>query len=86
MTSSPGDEPTTVHIATAETDRYMWQGVGATPEQATEALMTAWYAHADTVDADPDYLTRDQVHVIAAQLGQGFRDWDPFPRAFPPLP
>jgi hypothetical protein len=71
---------TVIHVAYADTGHWKWWGLGTTAKQATDALMAAWYAHAEITDADPDYLRPDEVTVFSGTPGTGFRDGDPFPR------
>jgi hypothetical protein len=73
-------KPAVVYIATTDTRHYSWTGIGATAEQARDALMTAWYAHADVTGANPDHIRRHELNVIHGTPGQGFRDDDVLPR------
>ena len=69
-----------VYVATTDTRHYSWTGIGATAEQARDALMSAWYAHAEATGADRDHIRRDELNVIGGMPGQGFRDYDALPR------
>ncbi|MEU4217185.1 hypothetical protein [Actinoplanes sp. NPDC026623] len=73
-------KPALVYVATTDTRHYAWAGIGDTADQARDALMTAWYAHAQATGADPDHVRRDELNVINGPFGQGFIDYDPFPR------
>lgn len=72
-------KPIIVHVAATDTQHYSWAGVGATDDEARDALMTAWYAHAEATGADPGYIRRDELNVINGPFGLGFLDYDPFP-------
>ncbi|WP_430788146.1 hypothetical protein [Actinoplanes sp. G11-F43] len=73
-------KPAVVYVATTDTRHYSWTGIGATAEQARDALMSAWYAHAEATGADPDHIRRDELNVIGGRPGQGFRDYAPLSR------
>lgn len=68
-----------VYVATTDTRHYSWTGVGATEDEARDALMAAWHAHAADTGADPDYIQRDDINVVAGTFGQGFRDYTALP-------
>jgi hypothetical protein len=72
-------EPAVVYVATTDTSHYSWTGLGATAEQARDALMSAWHAHADATGADPGHIRRDELNVIGGPPGQGFRDYTALP-------
>ena len=74
-------EPAVFYVATTDTSHFSWTGIGATAGQARDALMSAWYAHAELTGADPDYIRRDELNVIHGTPGQGFRDYDVLPRS-----
>jgi hypothetical protein len=73
-------KPAVMYVATTDTSHYSWAGIGVTAEQARDALMSAWYAHAEATGADPDHIRHDELNVIHGTPGQGFCDYDPLPR------
>jgi hypothetical protein len=72
-------KPAVVYVATTDTRHYSWTGLGATAEQARDALMSAWHAHAEATGADPGHIRRDELNVIGGPPGQGFRDYTALP-------
>lgn len=70
----------TVFLAFAETSRFGWMGVGPTEDEARDALLRAWAAHCAQHEVDPDGLLVDEIFVMPAESGQGYRDRSPLPR------
>ncbi|GAA2617338.1 hypothetical protein [Paractinoplanes durhamensis] len=68
-----------VYIATTDTRHYSWTGIGATADEARDALMAAWHAHAEDTGADPQLLRRDELNLLRGPYGQGFRDHTALP-------
>ncbi|MEJ3745353.1 hypothetical protein WEI85_18925 [Actinomycetes bacterium KLBMP 9797] len=73
-------KPVIVYVAATDTRHFCWAGIGAIDDEARDALMTAWYAHAKATGADPDHIRRDELNVISGPFGQGFLHYDRFPR------
>jgi hypothetical protein len=49
---------------------FTFQAFAATPEQARDALMTAWRQHAADTGADLDCLLREDINVIEGGYGR----------------
>lgn len=73
MTTS---KPTPIYYAYVEGASFEWSAVGHSPEQAVEAVMSAWREHVRITDADPDYIKHDDVQILPMIPGQGYRDHD----------
>lgn len=68
-----------VYVAQATTTHFDFAAIGHSREEAVSVLMAAWRAHAEQYDADPGYLTAEDVNVFGGVPGQAFRDRSPFP-------
>jgi hypothetical protein len=68
-----------ISMAVVTTPHFVFHGLGTTPQEAVDAVLRAWAHHADQTDADPGYVTRDDINVITGEPGQGFRDYSPCP-------
>lgn len=66
-----------VSIATTDTSHFSWTAIGATPDEAREALLDGWRAHAEEYGCDPEYVTADSINVITGPVGQAWRDQSP---------
>lgn len=70
--------PRTVHVATADTRHFTFEGFGATAAEAERALRDAYAVHAAQTGADPNLLDGEgDVHVRQVALGAGYRDREP---------
>lgn len=72
--------PPTVAIAVADTGHFKFMAADADEAAARAALMTAWAAHAELTECDPDWLRPDEVYVLTGRFGQTWRDGSEFPR------
>lgn len=70
---------TTVTIATVDTVRYSFLAVGHNADHARDILMSTWRRHVEQTGAIPDHVTREDINVTTASVGQSFRDGEPFP-------
>lgn len=67
---------TTIYYAHVEGSHFDFSAVGLSPEQAVDAVMSAWRSHVRATGADPDYIQRDDVQLLPMLPGQGYIDQD----------
>jgi hypothetical protein len=65
---------TAVWYAEIDTPHFTFFACGASRQQALQAVMHAWAAHAAQTGADLDYVESNDVNVQRCVLGQGYRD------------
>lgn len=66
----------TIYYAWVDGSRFTFSAIGTNKDQALDGVMTAWHEHVHQTDCDPDYITRDDVQILAMTPGQGYRDND----------
>ena len=64
----------TVAVATVSTAHFSFIATGETEQEAVANLMMGWRRHALDTDADPSYVTSDDINVMSGPMGSVFRD------------
>jgi hypothetical protein len=65
-----------MYYAWVDGSRFTFSALGTTATQAINAVMLAWRAHVRGTGADPEYIVRDDIQVLAMRVGQGYVDND----------
>lgn len=74
--------------ASAETRNFLFEGYGASEDEAREALKTGLLTHEDQHQAAPGFTEEvmDDLQMNEITLGTCYRDREPITGAVPPRP
>jgi hypothetical protein len=64
-----------VWVALVSTSHYDFHALGASKNEARDALLAGWQRHCEATGADPDYIRPDEINYLSGPLGTCFRDY-----------